>query len=433
MSLMNNISCMNNKISVITVVYNNVSEIRDTIESFFSQTWEEKELIVIDGGSTDGTPDIIREYTDRLAFWCSEPDGGIYDAMNKGISHATGDWINILNSGDVFCSSDSLKQTIEAAFNTRADIIYGNAIEDDGNKYDYIEAGDDISRLEYEAIYRHGCSLVKTEIQKKYLFDISKTKEYGFALDFDAIYRMYHDNCRFLKVSVCIQRYKSEGASSNIFKSLKYNYHITSQYGTASAKRRYYVRRLVTERIRRCSLYKCTKIFLTEYLLNSILPHIPIFCIRNAIYRFIGIRIGKGSVIDRKVYIMAPRRLSIEQHSHINRNCLIDARGGLTIGSSVSISHNVSIVTGGHEVNAPDFHGRYCPITIEDYAWIGVGATILQGTRIGQGAVVCAGAVVTHDVAPYEIVGGVPAKKIGERNHHQEYLCQGRHPLKYYL
>ena len=202
MSLMNNISGMNNKISVITVVYNNVSEIRDTIESFFSQSWEEKELIVIDGGSTDGTTNIIREYASRLAFWCSEPDDGIYDAMNKGINHATGDWINILNSGDVFCSSDSLKQTIEAATDTKADIIYGNAIEDDGNKYDYIEAGDDISRLEYEAIFRHGCSLVKTEIQKKYLFDISKTKEYGFALDYNAIYRMYHDNYRFLKVFV---------------------------------------------------------------------------------------------------------------------------------------------------------------------------------------------------------------------------------------
>ncbi len=93
---------MEDKISVITVVYNDVEHIRETMESFFSQTWENKEYIVIDGGSTDGTADIIREYSDRLAFWCSEKDGGIYDAMNKGIAHVTGNWINILNSGDRF-------------------------------------------------------------------------------------------------------------------------------------------------------------------------------------------------------------------------------------------------------------------------------------------------------------------------------------------
>ena len=424
---------MSNKISVITVVYNNVSEIRDTIESFFSQTWEDKELIVIDGGSTDGTADIVREYASQLAYWCSEKDNGIYDAMNKGISHATGDWINILNSGDVFCSPDSLKQVIEASAGNDADVIYGNAVEDDGNKYDYIEAGNDLSRIEFEAIYRHGCSLVKADTQRKYLFDTSKTKEYGFALDYDSIFRMYHNGCRFVKVPVYIQTYQLEGMSSNIFKSLKYNYRITSQYGNTNAKKRYYTKRVATERIKRSSLYKCLKIFLTEYCLNSILPHIPIFCIRNAMYRFIGIKVGLGSVIDRKVYIMAPRRLKIGDHSHINHNSLIDARGGLTIGNSVSLSHNVSIVTGGHEVNASDFHGRYCPISIEDYVWVGVGATILQGTTIGRGAVICAGAVVTHDVAPYEIVGGVPAKKIGERNNMLDYKCQGRHPLNYYL
>ena len=75
---------MSNKISVITVVYNDVKHIRETMESFFSQTWEEKEYIVIDGGSTDGTAEVIKEYADRLAYWCSEKDTGVYDAMNKG-------------------------------------------------------------------------------------------------------------------------------------------------------------------------------------------------------------------------------------------------------------------------------------------------------------------------------------------------------------
>ena len=79
-----------NKISVITVVYNNVADIRQTMESFFAQTWAEKEYIVIDGGSSDGTVDVIKEYSDRLAYWCSEPDEGLYHAMNKGIVQAIG-------------------------------------------------------------------------------------------------------------------------------------------------------------------------------------------------------------------------------------------------------------------------------------------------------------------------------------------------------
>ena len=80
---------MEDKVSVITVVYNDVEHIQETLESFFSQTWSNKEYIVIDGGSTDGTENIIRRYIDRITYFCSEKDNGIYDAMNKGILHST--------------------------------------------------------------------------------------------------------------------------------------------------------------------------------------------------------------------------------------------------------------------------------------------------------------------------------------------------------
>ena len=99
----------NNKISVITVVFNDAKHIRETMESFFSQTWENKEYIVIDGGSNDGTAEIVKEYADQLSYWCSEKDDGIYDAMNKGIKRCTGDWINILNSGDLFATPHALE------------------------------------------------------------------------------------------------------------------------------------------------------------------------------------------------------------------------------------------------------------------------------------------------------------------------------------
>ena len=107
-----NLEQMNKKVSVITVVYNDVGHIRETIESFFSQTWEDKEYIVIDGGSTDGTIDIIKEYANRISYWISEPDKGMYDAMNKGILKANGDWINILNSGDLYSTSEVITDVL---------------------------------------------------------------------------------------------------------------------------------------------------------------------------------------------------------------------------------------------------------------------------------------------------------------------------------
>jgi acetyltransferase-like isoleucine patch superfamily enzyme len=107
----------------------------------------------------------------------------------------------------------------------------------------------------------------------------------------------------------------------------------------------------------------------------------------------------------------------------------LDARANLTIGDSVSISHRVNIITGSHDYQKPDFPSNKKPIVIDDYVWIGVGATILSGVHIGKGAVVCAGAVVTHDVRPYTVVGGIPAHEIGVRNKDLNYRCVWTTPL----
>ena len=92
------------KISVITVCFNAVNEIEETMLSVLGQNYPEVEYIVIDGGSTDGTTDIIKRYADRLAYWSSERDNGIFDGMNKGLKHASGEYVNFMNAGDRFYS-----------------------------------------------------------------------------------------------------------------------------------------------------------------------------------------------------------------------------------------------------------------------------------------------------------------------------------------
>lgn len=417
------------RVSVITVAFNAVNDIRTTLESFFSQTWENKELIVIDGGSTDGTVDVIKEYADRIGFWCSEPDRGIYDAMNKGIAKASGDWINFLNCGDYYVSPTSIEDVMKSKAAEGADVIYGNSIEVDNVKNKDMVAGDDPKMIAYFPIYRHGSSFVKATVQKSHLFDLSKSSKLHYSLDEEMIFRLFKGGAIFKKADVFIEAYKKEGTSNHPYKNLWYNYLITSEGKFHLAKFALLLKLWLIEFIKGSTAYTILKAFIMGYCVNDVLPHIPFWSWRKCYLRLLGMGIGKGSFVMKRTYMFNPNRIKIGQYSHINRACFLDGRGGIMIGNSVSVSHNVSIVTGSHDIHSPQFLGIFKPITIDDYAFIGIGATILQNVHIGKGAVVCAGAVVNKDVEPYEIVGGVPARHIGIRARGFQYRCSGYQPF----
>lgn len=116
------------KFSIITVNLNNGSGLCETIESVISQTCIDYEYIVIDGGSTDGSLDLIKEYARRITYWVSEPDGGIYNAMNKGVLKTNGEWIIFMNSGDIFKNNNVLQQLFSIEIHTLTQIVYGNTI-----------------------------------------------------------------------------------------------------------------------------------------------------------------------------------------------------------------------------------------------------------------------------------------------------------------
>lgn len=173
-----------------------------------------------------------------------------------------------------------------------------------------------------------------------------------------------------------------------------------------------------------------------KYMTNHVINHVPSYAIRHLWYRrVLGWCVGSGTAILLGQHVQmagirtSGRKVSIGEDTVINQGCMLYTTGGLIIGNHVSISAGVWLVTGSHDMNDPQFPAFYKPIIIGDYAWIGMRATILGNTTIGEGAVVMAGAVVTHDVAPYTVVGGVPARPITQRTLANPSYMLDFHPM----
>lgn len=208
------------KITVVTVCYNAVNEILRTIESVVSQTYENMEYIIIDGGSTDGTVDIIKQYQGKLAYWCSEPDKGIYDAMNKGILAANGEWLLFMNAGDEFDRPDVLERMVlELGDGIR--ILRGNikriyhfaTVKSLGVTVQ--EPG--IMDMLYGTFHHQACLIQKSLFSEFGLYstDFSLCSDWKFC--FDCVI-LHHVKTRYVDIDVA--KFKMDGASSS--NGLKY-------------------------------------------------------------------------------------------------------------------------------------------------------------------------------------------------------------------
>ncbi len=153
--------------------------------------------------------------------------------------------------------------------------------------------------------------------------------------------------------------------------------------------------------------------FVVYYM--NIVGYIPFHLKRRFVYRLCGIKIGSGSTIHTRAIWYTTGGVSIGHDTIVGEGATLDGRGHITIGNHVDIASDVMIYTSQHDINSPTFAPVYGPVTIEDYVFIGPRAIILPGVVIHTGAIVGAGAVVTKDVAAHTVVGGVPAKPIGER------------------
>jgi acetyltransferase-like isoleucine patch superfamily enzyme len=151
------------------------------------------------------------------------------------------------------------------------------------------------------------------------------------------------------------------------------------------------------------------------YFYNALVTHIPFYGLRHAYLRvLLRVRVGPGTAIHMRCFVTG-NRITIGNHTVLNRRCYLDGRGGLRIGDNVNVSPEVYLLSLTHDLRDPAFPPVAKEVVIEDDVWIGARAMILPGVTLHRGCVVGAGAVVASDVPPFAIVGGVPAKKIGDR------------------
>lgn len=157
-----------------------------------------------------------------------------------------------------------------------------------------------------------------------------------------------------------------------------------------------------------------------------LIAYIPSHTVRRFFFRLFGMNIGRRSALHVGCRFYDPTGISVGEGTIIGDRCFLDGRAPLKIGNHVDIASQVLIYNSEHDINSADFHATLSPVEIGDYVFIGPRVIILPGVKIGTGAVVAAGAVVTGDVPEFAIVGGVPAKVIGDRGNHSPHYHLGR-------
>ena len=225
------------KITVVTVCRNAENSIRKTIESVLDQHFTDYEFLIIDGASTDGTMSVIESYSVKFAeknipFRCiSEPDNGIYDAMNKAIDRAGGEWILFMNSGDSFFDGEVLNRLIETDV-SGYDIVYGNVLITENNMYKFNPAGIITDQGFFSPICHQGM-MTRTAVLRDHTYDTSLR----LAADYDSMIRIHKDGGKFKKTDLTVAVFELGGTSfKQSIRYLKEMYVSRKSIGIVSAK-----------------------------------------------------------------------------------------------------------------------------------------------------------------------------------------------------
>ncbi|MHA6279849.1 glycosyltransferase family 2 protein [Salinimicrobium sp. CAU 1759] len=201
-----------NLLSIITINRNNYRGLSETVGSVLEQTWQDFEYIVIDGGSTDGSKEFIESKKHQLHFWCSEPDAGIYDAMNKGLSKSSGEYLLFLNSGDTLVDKEIL--TTSKEFLDGRDLVYFD-LEMYDHERRFVHTYPDIlafSHFLHQSLPHPATFIKRSLLQKADGFDESFKIVSDWKFFLNAVCK---ENCSYLHVNKCLSRFDLFGISSS--------------------------------------------------------------------------------------------------------------------------------------------------------------------------------------------------------------------------
>ncbi|AXA34698.1 glycosyltransferase [Francisella adeliensis] len=216
-------STKNPLVTIITVVYNGGEFLESTIKSVINQSFKNYEYIIIDGGSSDGTLDIIKKYSSYISKWVSEPDNGIYDAMNKGIELANGRWLNFMNAGDSFYSNEVLEDVFENNFSDGIGVIYGNT--DIGHKILKYKQSLDLKSMSLGMMLCHQSTFYRLNEAIRY------NLEYKICGDQDFTMQYFYKDKQARYLDMTISKYDLDGISSqSLNKILKEKFLINKSY-----------------------------------------------------------------------------------------------------------------------------------------------------------------------------------------------------------
>lgn len=220
---------MNKKITIITVCYNAKSEIEKTMKSVLSQSYDNIEYIIIDGASTDNTLEIVNslvsKYISRNVQIFSEPDKGIFDAMNKGIEKATGEWINFMNAGDVFYNEQVIEKVFKSEISDNVGVIFGDTYTENGpfKMLPFIYNPQKLCGMGIS----HQSLFVRTSLAKNNPFDMS----FKVAADYNMIRQIYNQGYDFKRFDMPISVYDLNGYSAhNVIRQIDETAIICNQY-----------------------------------------------------------------------------------------------------------------------------------------------------------------------------------------------------------
>lgn len=219
--------------SVITVTFNAADTLETTIQSVIAQTYHQVEYLIIDGASKDGTLDIIESYKDRVSKVVSEPDKGLYDAMNKGLALATGDYVCFLNAGDTFHEDDTLEKMVHALHTATSlpDVLYGEtAIVDKDGHFKRMRRLSAPEKLTWKS-FKHGMLVCHQAFFAKRVLAEPYDLKYRFSSDFDWCVRVMKRSKSLFNTHLTLIDYLEEGMTTKNHKaSLKERFWIMSKH-----------------------------------------------------------------------------------------------------------------------------------------------------------------------------------------------------------